>query len=106
MKKLSKSQRMKLLSDGMKETLRSLPDDVLLAAHDFLHEQMEERHGTNKRGKARADSDAILATVEKWTDRSHIRLHAGEMTAQEMRTALAVANGILSDLKRGLNSNE
>lgn len=42
----------------------------------------------------------MILVAEKWTIRDHIRLHAGEMTAQEMRTALAVARGILADLKR------
>ena len=51
MKKLTKSQRMKLLAPELKDLLRSLSDDVLLAAHDFMHEEMAERYGTNKRGE-------------------------------------------------------
>lgn len=43
---------------------------------------------------------AMVSAAEKWTKRDHIRLHAGEMTTQEMRTAHAVANGIVAELKR------
>ena len=37
--------------------------------------------------------------AEKWKQPSYLKLHAGEMTAQEMRTALAVAGGIAAQLR-------
>lgn len=37
--------------------------------------------------------------AEEWTRADHIRLHAGEMTAQEMRTAQAVARGIAASIR-------
>jgi hypothetical protein len=38
--------------------------------------------------------------VDKWLDPDHIRLHAGEMSAQEMRSVLAVLRGVREDLGR------
>lgn len=51
MTKLTKAQRRKLLTPELRDLLSSLSDDVLLAAHDFMHEQMEERYGTNRRSE-------------------------------------------------------
>jgi hypothetical protein len=37
---------------------------------------------------------------EKWLSPDHIRLHAGELTAQEMRTVLAVLKAVFSEVER------
>jgi hypothetical protein len=39
-----------------------------------------------------------LNVLDKWLDPDHIRLHAGELTAQEMRTVLAVLRAVRADL--------
>lgn len=51
-----------------------------------------------------ADPDAMERAArwaDQWADPSHLRLHAGEMQAQELRTAIAVATGIAASI-RGL----
>jgi hypothetical protein len=40
--------------------------------------------------------------IDTWLDPDHIRLHAGEMTAQEMRSVLAVLRGVRADIGRGI----
>lgn len=41
------------------------------------------------------------AIADKWRTPSHIRLHAGEMTAQELRSVQAVAQAIASEIRSG-----
>lgn len=41
-----------------------------------------------------------LGVIDLWLDPDHIRLHAGEMTAQEMRTVLAVLRAIRAEVRR------
>lgn len=36
---------------------------------------------------------------EKWSGADHIRLHAGEMTAQELRSVRAVVRAIVAELR-------
>lgn len=43
--------------------------------------------------------EAAAKVAASWTDPSGPRLRCGEMTAQEMRTARAVANGIVSSIR-------
>jgi hypothetical protein len=38
--------------------------------------------------------------LDRWLDPDHIRLHAGEVSAQEMRTVLAVLRAVRADLGR------
>lgn len=40
-----------------------------------------------------------VGLAEKWLKPSHVRLHAGEMSAQEMRTVLAVVGAIILTMK-------
>lgn len=40
------------------------------------------------------------AVLDRWLDPDHIRLCAGEMTAHEMRTVLAVLRAVRADLGR------
>lgn len=40
----------------------------------------------------------FLGVLDKWLDPDHIRLHAGEMTTQEMRSVLAVLRGVRGDI--------
>lgn len=42
----------------------------------------------------------VLGVIDVWRDPDHIRLHAGEMTAQEMRTVLAVLRGLRADIAK------
>lgn len=49
-------------------------------------------------------SDLIERLRDKWTRADSIRLHAGEMTAQEMRTAQAVAKAIIGEVDAALTS--
>lgn len=37
--------------------------------------------------------------VDKWTEAGHLLLHAGEMTAQELRTVQAVVRAIAAELR-------
>ena len=39
-----------------------------------------------------------LAVMDRWLDPDHIRLHAGEMTTQEMRSVLAVLRAVRAEL--------
>ena len=47
---------------------------------------------------AQAAREQAATIAESWAEPSTLRLHAGEMTAQEMRTAQAVARGIAAAL--------
>jgi hypothetical protein len=48
--------------------------------------------------------DLISRLREKWTRADSLKLHAGEMTAQELRTAKAVANAIIAEAASALSS--
>ena len=39
-----------------------------------------------------------LEIVDRWLNPDHIRLHAGEMAPQEMRTVLAVLRAVRSEI--------
>lgn len=39
-----------------------------------------------------------LEVLDRWLNPDHIRLHAGEMTAQEMRSVIAVLRAIRSEI--------
>lgn len=41
-----------------------------------------------------------LGVLDRWLDPDHIRLHAGEMTTQEMRSVLAVLRAVRLDIAR------
>lgn len=41
-----------------------------------------------------AERERCASRAAQWRKSQHVLLHAGEMTAQELRTALAVAGGI------------
>lgn len=45
-----------------------------------------------------AGRQQAVAVIDKWLDPQHIKLHAGEMTAQEMRSVLAVLRGIRAEI--------
>lgn len=50
--------------------------------------------------KARiAEKERCLDAIRPWLQSAHIKLHAGEMTAQETRTAIAVARGIFTSVQ-------
>ena len=60
--------------------------------------------------KARGETDALLEERDaerkrctnvamEWTKAGHIRLHAGEMTAQEMRSVKAVVRAIVREIQ-------
>jgi hypothetical protein len=58
-----------------------------------------ERIGWNKAIKNAAQ------IADKWRNPSHVRLHAGEMTAQEMRSVQSVARAIADEI-RELSGND
>lgn len=41
-----------------------------------------------------------LCIIDRWQDPDYIRLHAGEMTAQEMRSVLAVLRAVRAEILR------
>lgn len=43
--------------------------------------------------------DEVLEILALWSDANHIRLHAGEMTAQEMRSVKAVVGAITREVR-------
>jgi hypothetical protein len=43
--------------------------------------------------------EVCAQVADEWTDRQTVRLRAGEMTAQEMRTVIAVARGIAEGIR-------
>ena len=43
----------------------------------------------------------VLNIIDKWQDPDHIRLHGGEMTAQEMRSVLAILRAVRAEIVRG-----
>lgn len=43
----------------------------------------------------------VLRIIDKWQDPDHIRLCAGEMTAQEMRSVLAVLRAVRAEITNG-----
>ena len=50
--KLTKAQRKKLLDPNIIAILTALPDNELLAAHDLMHDLMEQRYGSKRRKAA------------------------------------------------------
>ena len=52
--KLSKAQRAKTISTDLRETIKGLSDDQMLAVHDLTHQEMERRWGSPVRSKAPA----------------------------------------------------
>ena len=45
------------------------------------------------------ERERCLRVVEKWLKPDHIRLHAGEMDAQEMRSVIAVVRAIAAEVQ-------
>lgn len=50
--KLTKAARAKLIDPMLRNWIVDLGDDALLAVHDLTHQEMERRHGTNRRPEA------------------------------------------------------
>lgn len=48
------------------------------------------------------DCDRVEQILNKWTRPDHIRLHAGEMTVQELRTVVAVVKAIAVEIGRSV----
>lgn len=42
--------------------------------------------------------DRGVGILDKWLDPNYVRLHAGEMTAQEMRSVLAVLRAVRAEI--------
>lgn len=61
------------------------------SAHDKIAAGIHESIGI-----ARA-----LWVIDKWLKPSHVRLYAGEMTAQEMRTTIAVLKAVRAEIVAG-----
>lgn len=69
MSRFNKEQQARLIDPELRALLEALPDDAILAVHDLTHDQMEIRHGTNRREKAHRaaerERDALKAEVER-----------------------------------------
>lgn len=50
-------------------------------------------------------NEAIETILNRWTDINEILLRAGEMTAQERRTVLAVTNAMAREIRKELNND-
>ena len=48
----------------------------------------------------RAATDRAAQIAQRWTHPDTLRLHAGEMTAQELRTVVAVLNGVIAEINK------
>lgn len=48
---------------------------------------------------AEGERERCAVIAEKWTTSGHILLHAGEMTAQELRSVKAVAKAIAAEIR-------
>jgi len=48
------------------------------------------------------DITEIDKVIERWTNEQEVLLHAGEMEAQELRTAMAVLNAFAREIKMAL----
>lgn len=48
--------------------------------------------------------EKIETILNRWTDINEILLRAGEMTAQERRTVLAVTNAMAREIRKELNN--
>jgi hypothetical protein len=51
--------------------------------------------------RLRAQVETMQETLELWQQPSHILLHAGEMSAQELRSVIAVVKAITAALSSG-----
>ncbi len=49
--------------------------------------------------------EEIETILKRWTDINEILLRAGEMTAQERRTVLAVTNAMAREIRRELSDD-
>ena len=60
----------------------------------------ETKFNDERVNKARLTERERCAKIgEKWSGADHIRLHAGEMTAQELRSVRAVVRSIVAELR-------
>ncbi len=50
--------------------------------------------------------DDIESVLKRWTDAEEIRLRAGEIDRETMRTVLAVTNGMAREVRRAYEANE
>jgi hypothetical protein len=63
--------------------------------------ESEWRKQVSVKSQTMVDLDYIvLRIIDKWMDPDHIRLHAGEMTTQEMRSVFAVLRGVRAEIVR------
>lgn len=53
----------------------------------------------NDLARAQADIGRLRAVLRRWQRADYIRLHAGEMTAQEMRSVLAVLKAVSLEIE-------
>lgn len=76
----------------------AIPEDVIETALEVADEANEAwKYGSGVNDDVRVIARAILAererissVIQKWKHRDHLELHAGETTAQEFRTVVAV----------------
>jgi hypothetical protein len=82
------------------------PEDILgsydwrglLENRDLFWHVIRAIQSDASRSAARSERERAAALCTIWTKPAEIRLRAGEMTAQEMRTAIAVATAIRTNI--------
>ena len=61
--------------------------------------EQEKRERSIHDGAFHAGVEFAAEVCDKWMNPDYIRLHAGEMTAQEMRSVLAVVKAIAAEIR-------
>lgn len=90
------------LQKALIEATRAIDEAVETASYALTKLAAERRK--SKRIE-RETTEAVKAIVEPWLSVSHMKLHAGEMSAQEVRTTQAVLNSIVAAI-RALGENK
>lgn len=47
-----------------------------------------------------SERERCVAIIKEWRRADSLRLHAGELTAQEVRTVQAILNGVIAEIER------
>lgn len=90
--------------DALSARVKELEEEqvALVRDHQSINRQLldEMRRATRLQQERDEAYERAARTAHHWSIASNIRLHAGEMTAQEMRTAQAIACGIEAAIRR------
>jgi hypothetical protein len=88
-------------ADGIERVLSELIDKIApgLDSGDIVADARTASIALDRPNSAAQMLDKAIACAESWTRADAIKLAAGEMTAQELRTAQAVARGIAAAIR-------